>query len=87
MASELVSVPLTDGSTMLVLPEVMQLKEETIANRRWFHQYPEIAFTEVKTAAKVVELLLQVHQLLRLAVSLVNMLSSFLILPDWYSSK
>lgn len=40
-----------------VLPEVSELKDEIVANRRWFHQFPELAFQEVKTAAKVVELL------------------------------
>lgn len=40
-----------------ILPEVLALKEEMVANRRWFHSHPELSFEEVKTAAKVVELL------------------------------
>jgi len=37
--------------------DVYPLKSEIVANRRWFHQHPEMAFREVATAARVVELL------------------------------
>ena len=40
-----------------VIPEIYALKDEMIANRRWFHQHPELSYKEVVTAAKVVELL------------------------------
>lgn len=35
------------------LPEVQELKDEMVANRRDFHSFPELSFCEVKTAAKV----------------------------------
>lgn len=40
-----------------ILNEVIELKDEMIINRRWFHKYPELSFQEFKTAARVVELL------------------------------
>lgn len=40
-----------------VLKEVNALKEEAVSLRRWFHAHPELSFQEVKTAAKVVEVL------------------------------
>ena len=33
------------------------LRDEAVANRRWFHAHPELSFQEVATAAKVAELL------------------------------
>ena len=47
----------TCTSTVQVLPEVYAIKDEIVENRRWFHQYPELSFEELKTAAKVVSLL------------------------------
>jgi metal-dependent amidase/aminoacylase/carboxypeptidase family protein len=44
-------------TTQGALPEVLGLKAEIIENRRWFHAHPELSFQEVRTAAKVVELL------------------------------
>jgi amidohydrolase len=38
-------------------PEVEALREETIANRRWFHAHPELSFREVKTSARISDLL------------------------------
>jgi amidohydrolase len=39
------------------LPEVVAITSEIVENRRWFHAHPELSFEEVKTAAKVVEIL------------------------------
>jgi hypothetical protein len=47
----------TSVSPVNILSEVNVLKDEIFENRRWFHQNPEVSFKEVKTAAKVVELL------------------------------
>ena len=53
---------LPDGETtcvesMKIFRQVLSLRAETIENRRWFHQNPELAFKEVATARKVAELL------------------------------
>jgi hypothetical protein len=40
-----------------VLAPVAALREEMVTNRRWFHAHPELSFQEVKTAARVAELL------------------------------
>lgn len=40
-----------------VLPEVFQLFPEMVTNRRWFHAHPELSFQEVKTAARIAEIL------------------------------
>jgi amidohydrolase len=45
----------TASSEVFVLPEILALKEEVIANRRWFHANPELSFQEVKTAERIVE--------------------------------
>lgn len=45
----------TASSDVFVLPEILALKEEVIANRRWFHANPELSFQEVKTAERIVE--------------------------------
>jgi len=47
----------TCKGSIKVLKEVNELKEEGISLRRWFHAHPELSFEEVKTAAKVVEVL------------------------------
>ena len=47
----------TCNSPIKTLAEVHALKDDIIANRRWFHQHPEISFKEFVTAAKVAELL------------------------------
>ena len=45
----------TCATPLNVLKEVLVLKDEIIANRRWFHAHPELSFKEVVTAAKVAE--------------------------------
>lgn len=40
-----------------VLPEVLSLQAEIESTRRWFHAHPELAYKEVNTAAKIVDLL------------------------------
>jgi amidohydrolase len=35
----------------------LNIRNDIIANRRWFHQHPELSFQEVKTAAKIVSIL------------------------------
>lgn len=50
-----------EGSTcaeaLNILPEVLSLQAEIESTRRWFHANPELAYKEVKTAAKIVDLL------------------------------
>lgn len=60
MASYIPYSPSTESTVtapITVRAEVLALQEEIIANRRWFHAHPELSFQEVKTAAKVAELL------------------------------
>ena len=47
----------TCATPINALKEVVALKDELIANRRWFHAHPELSFKEVITAAKVADLL------------------------------
>lgn len=47
----------TCKGSIKVLKEVYEFREEGVALRRWFHANPELSFQEVKTAAKVVEVL------------------------------
>lgn len=47
----------TQKNDVLIIREVHDLYEESIANRRWFHANPELSFQEFKTAAKIAELL------------------------------
>jgi amidohydrolase len=56
----LVSLDLKDSTAkdeVFILPEVAELFEEMVQNRRWFHSYPELSFQEVNTAAKIAEIL------------------------------
>eukprot|EP01039_Chlorochromonas_danica_P002275 gene2275-2490_t len=60
LLKELVEIDLsnsTSKSSIYVLPEVLALKDEAIAHRRWFHAHPELSFEEHDTAARVVEIL------------------------------
>lgn len=47
----------TATSDIAVLPEIHALFPEILENRRWFHAYPELSFEEVKTAARIAEIL------------------------------
>jgi hippurate hydrolase len=47
----------TCGAPLNVRADVLALRDEIVANRRWFHAHPELSFQEVKTAARVAELL------------------------------
>jgi len=47
----------TCSDALSILPEVLALRTEIVSTRRWFHANPELAFKEVETAAKIVELL------------------------------
>lgn len=47
----------TSTGNVNILGEVWDIKDEIIANRRWFHENPELSFQEFQTAAKVAELL------------------------------
>ena len=40
-----------------VVDGILAMKDAMIEHRRWFHKHPELSFEEVKTAAKVVEIL------------------------------
>jgi metal-dependent amidase/aminoacylase/carboxypeptidase family protein len=42
---------------MNILPEIEDIFDEMVDNRRWFHTYPELAFQEINTAAHIVEIL------------------------------
>eukprot|EP00756_Hemistasia_phaeocysticola_P043804 Hpha_TRINITY_DN17378_c0_g1::TRINITY_DN17378_c0_g1_i1::g.137882::m.137882 len=53
-------IPAGEGTCeedVVVREDVFPLREEMVTNRRWFHTYPEIAYKEFKTAARVAELL------------------------------
>ena len=45
------------GPPLAVRAEVHALRDELVANRRWFHAHPELAFQEHATAARVAQLL------------------------------
>ena len=47
----------TCRESVSILPEVFQIAQEIVLNRRWFHSHPELSFEENATAAKIVELL------------------------------
>ena len=47
----------TISAPLAIRAEVLAIQDEIVANRRWFHAHPELSFQEVKTAAKVAELL------------------------------
>ncbi len=44
-------------SELHIVPRVLELYPQMIAQRRWFHTHPELSFEEVETAAHVVEIL------------------------------
>ena len=58
MSSYLPSAPTTcTGGPLVVHPAVLALRDEMVANRRYFHAHPELSFQEVQTAAHVAALL------------------------------
>lgn len=44
-------------SAPCIHPEVAALREQTIEDRRWFHQYPELGYEEHITAARIAKIL------------------------------
>ncbi|KAJ1432476.1 peptidase, M20D family [Ochromonadaceae sp. CCMP2298] len=55
--AELLSSESTSTAPVQYLPEVVEIFDEIVTNRRWFHAHPELSFEEVQTAAKIVEIL------------------------------
>lgn len=48
---------ITGSSPVLVLAEVLQLQQEAVSLRRWFHANAELSYQEFDTAKKIVEAL------------------------------
>ena len=53
---DLSSTEIVSGDRKIsIVSSILAQKSEIISNRRWFHQHPELAFSEFDTAAKIVE--------------------------------